>query len=450
MLSTAEIQLQEFITDLDNNNSKIKKYFSDTDNLILALKELKNTIGMHSIKSGMLKQIKTFIAQKERGKYKQEDMKHTLICGPPGCGKTMVCKILCKIWVAMGYIGREGKLNRKVNSFNKAQDELVRVQRQDIREKEDKIKSCVTYVNNLNKIVTTNKKIIHNIIKLKTQLPSSATAILDELYCDASASNNIIDQNGKLIKKLLQRKQQVFKGFGIEYDKTLATSKDSLDLPFYIYKRNDVVSRYVGDTAHRATLAMEKALDGVAYFDEAYNLCNDGSGFGDQYGREALTVINEYMSEKSDQLIVVFAGYKEQIYKNLFRVQEGLESRFMHKFEIERYTAAELCKIFVQKMRKSDFIIVESPELLKIIKDNMKFFEYQGRDMEALSLFTRNILSEKLYESILNDEEMDNIITDLNVVRKAVEHFKKNKLITPEERQSGRIDLRELLEGIRS
>ena len=249
----------------------------------------------------------------------------------------------------------------------------------------------------------------------------------------------------------MERKQQIFKGFGIEYDKTLATSKDSDDLPFYVYKRNDVVSRYVGDTAHRCTLAMDKALNGVAYFDEAYNLCNDGTGFGDQYGREALTVINEYMSEKSDQLIVVFAGYKDDIYRNLFKVQEGLESRFTHKFEIEEYTYQELTKIFIIKLRKADYIINENPELLQIIKENMEagLFKYQGRDMEVLAIFTRNVINDMEYDyNVNNDDEMSNIITNMNIVREAVSHFKSNKLSATQ--NQNHIDLRDLLSGIRA
>ena len=110
-------------------------------------------------------------------------------------------------------------------------------------------------------------------------------------------------------------------GFGIETDSSLQNTKDNEDMPFYIYNRNDVISRYVGDTAHRCTKAMMEALEGVAYFDEAYNLCNNNSSFDDTYGREALTSINEFMEEHSDKLIVVFAGYKKEIYNNVTKLR---------------------------------------------------------------------------------------------------------------------------------
>ena len=49
---------------------------------------------MRKIKSQIVKQIKTFISAKSQGLYKDKDRKHCLLCGPPGCGKTMVAKIL--------------------------------------------------------------------------------------------------------------------------------------------------------------------------------------------------------------------------------------------------------------------------------------------------------------------------------------------------------------------
>ena len=140
----------------------------------------------------------------------------------------------------------------------------------------------------------------------------------------------------------------------VEIDKEMQKTSDNVDLPFYVYNRNDVISRYVGDTAHRATKAMNDALGGVAYFDEAYNLCNNSHGFGDSYGKEALTVINQYMDDFSDRLIVVFSGYKDDIYNGPFRVQQGLESRFTNKFEIEAYTPEELTQDFHSKISSSE------------------------------------------------------------------------------------------------
>jgi len=217
-------------------------------------------------------------------------------------------------------------------------------------------------------------------------------------------------------------------GFGIENDASLIDTKDSSDLPFYTYNRNDVVSRYVGDTAHRCTKAMTEALDGVAYFDEAYNLCNNANGFGDSYGQEALTTINQFMDEHSDKLIVVFAGYKEDIYNNLFRTQKGLESRFTNKFEIEKYNSIELTKIFIQRLRYAEWILSETPELQKIIKDNFDLFKFQGRDMDTLAVYTKNIMSEKIYDDILEGKNVANQINDLDVIRNAIEIFKQNMI----------------------
>ena len=140
---------------------------------------------------------------------------------------------------------------------------------------------------------------------------------------------------------------------------------------------------------------MTDALDGVAYFDEAYNLCNDSTGLSDSYGRVALTTINQFMDEYADRLIVVFAGYKNEIYNNLFKTQRGLESRFTNKFEIERYNHEELTRIFIQRLEYSEWIIDNTPELNNLIKENYKLFEFQGRDMDTLAMYTKMLFLKK-------------------------------------------------------
>ena len=122
-----------FIKQLEDKNNRLSSNFQDEKLLISSLKELNAVIGMKKVKSQIVKQIKTFISAKSQGLYKDKDRKHCLLCGPPGCGKTMVAKVLCKIWIAMGFISGTGG-SKKVNTFNQLQDELIRKQKKDINE----------------------------------------------------------------------------------------------------------------------------------------------------------------------------------------------------------------------------------------------------------------------------------------------------------------------------
>jgi hypothetical protein len=158
------------------------------------------------------------------------------------------------------------------------------------------------------------------------------------------------------------------------------------------------------------------------------------------------------MDEQSDKLIVVFAGYKEDIYNNLFRAQRGLESRFTNKFEIEKYTSDELVLIYIQRLSYSQWYMDNTPELRQIIKDNCSLFEYQGRDMDTLALYTKNIVSEKIYDQIQAGEKIGNKITDMDVVRKAVTIFKQNMVRDPGFNEEGdnTQNLRRLIENLRA
>lgn len=419
------MSLTEFIVDLEKPDSKLKTYFSNNNNLVASLKELDNVIGMRKVKSQILKQIKTFISSKAKGTYKDTDRKHCLLLGPPGCGKTTVGKILCKIWISIGFIGKDGKTNKKSNSFNKLQDDIIRKQKVEIKEYKEKVRTSLQTMNNMGRVTTLCKRTLNNVISIKKTEPNTE---LNTILPDITSMIKIIEESTKTIEQLNIHKTHDYKGMGIENDQYLQQSKAPIDLPFYVYNRNDVVSRYVGDTTHRCTKAMTDALDGVAYFDEAYNLCNDSTGLSDSYGRVALTTINQFMDEYADRLIVVFAGYKNEIYNNLFKTQRGLESRFTNKFEIERYTPEELTQIFIQRLKYSEWIIDNTPELNLLIKENFKMFEFQGRDMDTLAMYTKNVISEKIYDSVLDGENIPNKITDISYVKDAVEIFRENMI----------------------
>ena len=437
-------ELGIFIKELENKDNRLASNFQDKNMLISSLKELHGVIGMRKVKSQIVKQIKTFISAKTQGLYKDKDRKHCLLCGPPGCGKTMVAKILCKIWIAMGFISGTGG-SKKVKSFNQLQDEMIRKQKKDINEYRKKMALANKIVMNLGRVSTISRRTLSNTVNCKDNIPSR---IYQEMFNDLTGANAIVEESNKIVAELNTTRVESYKGMEVEIEKEMEVTKEDVDLPFYVYNRNDVISRYVGDTVHRCTKAMNDALGGVAYFDEVYNLCNDSMGMGDSYGREALTVINQYMDTYSDRLIVVFSGYKDEIYNTIFRVQRGLESRFTNKFDIEAYTPSELAQIFVQRLQLAGWTLEHTPELVKIIEDNYRIFEYHGRDMDNLAVYTKNVMSEKIYSNIVEGQSFPTIISDLDVVRDAVQIFKANMI-----REAGsnkKSDFEKLAEVLRS
>lgn len=424
------MSIKEFLKDFDSN-AKLRTYFGKPELLKESLVELDGMIGMRQIKVQIIKQVKTFVASKARGIYKDNDRKHCLLLGPPGCGKTTVCKILCKVWIGMGFIGHQDK-QTKVKGFNKLQDEIIRRQKTEIKEYTDKLDAAAKCVWNVTKISNICKRSLGVLLKNKDQFSNKRD--YDELYKNLSGSASAIDQSSEIVKKLMEKKTKQDYSMSIESDME-NTSKDP-NLPFYMYNRNDVVSRYVGDTSHRTTKAMNDALDGVAYFDEAYNLCNDSMGMSDTYGRDALTIINQYMDTHSDKLIVVFSGYKNDIYNNLFKVQQGLESRFTLKVEIEPYTSDDLTAIYIKELREGNIITPDTPQLRALIKDNYEIFKYYGRDMNTLAMFTKNVMADSSYENIIQDKPQDNVVSDLDTVRKSIDIFRQNMIKNVKEKTS--------------
>ena len=361
--------------------------------------------------------IKSFISSKERGIYKDTDLKHCLLIGGPGIGKTMMGRILCKIFVGLGFIGFK-KSSGKVASFSKLQDEVLRRQKLKIRSYEVKNKRVMQRVNATNKASVIAKKCMSLLIATPHPAGSQLTSEISKII-------DIIDSTNVDLQDLMVDNSPMLGNMEVEADSNMAKTKGDPDLPFNTLRVNDVVSRYVGDTAHLCTKAMENCLDGVAYFDEAYNLCNSSQGFKDIYGESALTIINEYMYIYSDRLIVVFSGYKGSIEKNLFKAQHGLASRFTYKFEMEPYSASGLTKIYIIALNNSGWKIEDTPQLRKIIGDNKDLFEFQGRDMYSLAVYTKNIMAEVIYEDLIDGKKVPDTISDMDIVLSAIEDFKE-------------------------
>lgn len=87
------------------------------NNIIDPLKELNNMIGMKKVKKNIVNHIIYFMQNFHDNKL---DLLHTVIQGPPGAGKTVLGKILGKIYYRMGVIKGNNTYDpeRKNNDFN--------------------------------------------------------------------------------------------------------------------------------------------------------------------------------------------------------------------------------------------------------------------------------------------------------------------------------------------
>ena len=117
--------------------------------------------------------------------------------------------------------------------------------------------------------------------------------------------------------------------------------------------RSGLVAGYAGQTAIKTGQVVDFALDGILFVDEAYSLVN---GNQDAYGEEAISTLLKRMEDDRDRLVVIVAGYTEEM-KKFIDANSGLASRFTHYVEFPDYTAAELAAIFRMNAKKSQYVL---------------------------------------------------------------------------------------------
>ncbi|MFM8241546.1 MAG: hypothetical protein ACKN86_01975, partial [Crocinitomicaceae bacterium] len=68
-------------------------------------------------------------------------------------------------------------------------------------------------------------------------------------------------------------------------------------------------------------------------------------GHGYQIGKEAVETLVQLMENHRDNLVIVFAGYKEEM-KNFVQMNSGLKSRISYTLDFKNYDGKESLKIF--------------------------------------------------------------------------------------------------------
>ena len=121
--------------------------------------------------------------------------------------------------------------------------------------------------------------------------------------------------------------------------------------------RSGLVGRYEGETAVKTNAKIDEAIGGILFVDEAYQLV---SGENDDYGKEAIATLLKRMEDDRDRLIVIAAGYTDEM-RDFLDANSGLRSRFPRMIEFADYTAPELAAIFRSMAKKNEFAL--APDL---------------------------------------------------------------------------------------
>lgn len=130
--------------------------------------------------------------------------------------------------------------------------------------------------------------------------------------------------------------------------------------------RSGLVAEYVGQTAVKTNKIIDSALDGVLFIDEAYTLVQVGQN---DYGLEAISTLLKRMEDDRDRLVVVLAGYGEEM-KAFINANPGLQSRFNRYVDFPDYSADELAKIFLLLVKKNQYVCTS--EVMASLNDIMQ------------------------------------------------------------------------------
>lgn len=115
--------------------------------------------------------------------------------------------------------------------------------------------------------------------------------------------------------------------------------------------RVNLVGNYVGHTAKDTLSVLEEAKGGILFIDEAYSLVRDNPN---DFGMEAVETLLKYMEDHRNEIIVIFAGYREPMLQFLVS-NPGLASRIPYQLHFPDYAVQELLSIADTMVKQYDY-----------------------------------------------------------------------------------------------
>ncbi len=154
--------------------------------------------------------------------------------------------------------------------------------------------------------------------------------------------------------------------------------------------RSGLIAEYTGQTAVKVNKAVDSALDGVLFIDEAYSLVDDSKH---SYGSEAIAALLKRMEDDRERLVVMVAGYTTEM-NDFINANSGFKSRFNKYIEFPDYTPEEMSEIFERLCQGLDYNL-ENEARTKVLE--LFIVAYGQRDKSfGNGRFVRNVFEKTM------------------------------------------------------
>lgn len=383
MLNTNPLKIGNYLQNFGDSKlfstpifQKIKPLLSrktvDANSLINSLIELDSLIGLESIKESIFKQISyALLLTDDNYRKKNKYMLHTIITGPPGVGKTNLAYIIGKILSSLGIINRKESVDKILNENQEVIHSLS--------------KNIEFIIKKTNLILT--------LLSNDEEFMEEETEELDFEYNYPYVEENPEEETINMVKELLDWIIKLCKESNDKIKCIMMKQEETIENNSYKFKkvtRTDLIGKWQGHTASKTLNVLEESIGGILFIDEAYQLINSEAN-SDNFGIECLNVINEFMSSHANEIIIIFAGYEKNMEETIFRVQPGLERRFLWKFNIEPYNSKELTQILIKQVADDGWELtndIDDKWLISLIGNNKDYFKNYGGDTSRLLFYS--------------------------------------------------------------
>jgi type VII secretion ATPase EccA len=160
--------------------------------------------------------------------------------------------------------------------------------------------------------------------------------------------------------------------------------------------RAGLVGEYVGTTAIKTDRAIQRALDGVLFIDEAYALARAGPHGRQDFGPEAVETLLKRMEDYRHRLVVIVAGYP-RLMDEFLNSNPGLRSRFAREIDFPDYSTHELLAITAKFAAENKYVLTEdADEALARIFERARRGEGFGNARFARTMFEQALNAQAL------------------------------------------------------